>query len=83
MEKEIEKETGKENTEEIKKDIAINKLLDEYPESVEVLMGYGLNCVNCSFSDLDTLENGLKIHGLDHEMEMILRDLNRVACEKD
>lgn len=63
----------------ITKEFPINKLLKEHPEVIDVLMSYGLNCVNCSFSHFDTLENGLKIHGLDHELEMILRDLNRVV----
>ncbi|MEX0920024.1 MAG: DUF1858 domain-containing protein [Candidatus Pacearchaeota archaeon] len=70
-----------EKTEKITSETPIKKLLDSHPEVVEVLMDYGLNCVNCSFSSMDTLENGLKIHGLDHEMEMILRDLNRVVGE--
>lgn len=61
----------------------IKRLLKDHPESVDVLMSYGLNCVNCSFSSFDTLKNGLKIHGLDHEIEMILRDLNRVISKKE
>ena len=65
----------------ITKSTRIKKLIDEHPETVEVLMGYGLNCVNCHFSVYDTLESGLKIHGLDHEIEMILRDLNKVVDE--
>jgi len=62
----------------ITKDTRIKELLDNHPEVIEVLMDYGLNCVNCHFSSQDTLESGLKIHGLDHEIEMILRDLNSV-----
>lgn len=72
-----EKQIGK-----ILPETPINKLLKKHPESVDVLMSYGLNCVNCSFSSFDTLKNGLKIHGLDHEIEMILRDLNRVISGK-
>ena len=63
----------------ISKETPIKKLISENPEVVEVLMDYGLNCVNCHFSNYDTLESGLKIHGLDHEIEMILRALNMVV----
>lgn len=67
----------------IEKNTPIKKMLDEHPEVIEVLMGYGLNCVNCHFSQFDTLESGLKMHGLDHELEMILRDLNKVVSGED
>ncbi len=73
----------KEKIEKITLDMPIKKLLDDYPVVVEVLIDYGLNCVNCSFSSMDTLGNGLKIHGLDHEQEMILRDLNRIVGRDD
>ncbi|MBU2503864.1 MAG: DUF1858 domain-containing protein, partial [Nanoarchaeota archaeon] len=59
----------------ITKETPIKKILDEHPETIEVLLGYGLNCVNCRFSAYDTLESGLKIHGLEHELELILKDL--------
>ena len=65
--------------EKIKKDTPIKELIKNHPETIEVLQGYGLNCVNCHFSAYDTIESGLKIHGLDHELEMILKDLNEVS----
>jgi len=68
---------------EITKSTPIKELLEKHPAVVEVLMGYGLNCVNCHFSMYDTLESGLKIHGLDHEIDMILRDLNEVVSDSD
>ena len=57
----------------------INEIIKKYPETREILMVYGLNCVGCSFSNEDTLETGLKIHGLEHEIKMILKDLNKIA----
>jgi len=62
----------------IKKDTIIKDLIDKHPETIEVLIGYGLSCVGCPSAVHETLENGLKIHGMDHEMSMILRDLNKV-----
>ena len=62
----------------IKKETPIKELIEKHPETIEVLMGYGLNCINCQFSNCETLEEGLKIHGVDHEIDAILRDLNKV-----
>ncbi len=67
----------------ITKKTLINELIEKNPEVTEILMDYGLNCVGCHFSSHDTLETGLKIHGLDHEMEMILRDINKVVDKKN
>ena len=62
---------------EIKKDMLINKILEEHPEIATILMGYGLACVGCHFSGVDTIESGAKIHGLgDEEIEMMLKDVN-------
>ena len=69
-------------TEKITAKTPINSLIEKHPEVIEILMDYGLNCVGCHFSGHDTLETGLKIHGLDHEMKMILRDINKVVKNK-
>ena len=62
----------------VTKDININELLKQNPEAAEILMAYGLHCVNCHFSKEDTLESGAKIHGFnDEDVEMMVRDLNR------
>ena len=66
----------------IKKETLIKELIDKHPETIEVLRGYGLNCVGCPSAAHETLENGLKVHGMDHEIELVLRDLNKVI-EKD
>ena len=70
------------NIDKVTKKNLINELIEQHPEVTEILMGYGLNCVGCHFSSHDTLETGLKIHGLYHEIEMILKDINRVVKEK-
>ena len=63
--------------EQITKDILINELIEKYPEVAEILMGYGLHCAGCHFSNEDTLELGAKIHGLNDEtVGMIVKDVN-------
>lgn len=66
----------------ITKKVKINQLIEKYPEVTEILMNYGLNCIGCHFSSQDTLETGLKIHGLGHEIALVLRDINNTVNKK-
>ena len=64
----------------ITKNAFINDVIEKHPEVAEILMGYGLHCAGCHFSDQDTLEAGAKIHGLnDGIIDMIIRDVNMVV----
>ena len=66
----------------ITKDMLLLEVIEKYPETMPVLIGYGLHCVGCAFSSFDTLENGVKIHGMDEEtFEMMLRDLNSLVLK--
>lgn len=63
----------------ITKTTLINDLLEKNPEAAEILMAYGLHCVNCHFSDLDTMEDGAAMHGIsDEEMQLMIKDVNKV-----
>ena len=65
--------------EQITKEININELIQNHPEAAEILTGYGLHCVGCHFSTLDTLEDASVIHGIDEEeIEMMVRDVNKI-----
>lgn len=66
----------------IKKDMIIKEILDKYPETAKVFVKYGLRCVNCPMAAHETLEMGLKMHGMDHETERILKDLNEAVKKK-
>jgi len=64
-------------TSEIKKNIPINDLINNHPDVIPVLMGYGLHCVGCAFAQHDTIETGAKMHGMnEEEVEMMLKDVN-------
>ena len=67
----------------IKKETQINELLEKHPEVAEILMAYGLHCVGCHFSDLDTLEDGATMHGMpDEEIELMIKDVNKTIEKK-
>ncbi len=68
----------------ITKTTLINDLLEKNPEAAEILMAYGLHCVNCHFSDLDTMEDGAAMHGIsDEEMQLMIKDVNKVVSKKE
>mgnify|MGYP001563286446 CR=1 FL=1 len=67
----------------ITKETLINDLLEKNPEVAEILMAYGLHCVNCHFSEFDTIEDGAMVHGMsDEDVELMIRDVNKVMKEK-
>ena len=64
----------------ITKQTPIKVLIENRPETAEILMAYGLQCINCHFSEFDTLEDGAKIHGLSEEdIKMIIKDVKKVV----
>ena len=66
----------------ITKETLINELLEKNPEATEILMAYGLHCVNCHFSDLDTLEDGAMVHGIsDEDIELMIKDVNKIVLK--
>ncbi len=79
-------ETGEKNNEFVTKEMKVSEIINNYPESVPVLMGYGLHCIGCHLSNIDTLEEGAKIHSIDEEtMELMIKDVNAVIkeCKED
>ena len=62
----------------IDKNINIAELIDRVPESMEVMMEYGLGCVGCMAAGGESLEEGAKAHGLsDKEVEEIVKEINK------
>ncbi|MEK6840633.1 MAG: DUF1858 domain-containing protein [Nanoarchaeota archaeon] len=62
----------------------INHLISKHPETIEILMSYGLHCVNCHFSDLDTLGDGAMMHGIsDDEVRLMIKDVNKIVSTKN
>ncbi len=58
----------------ITKDMNIAELVEKYPEARGVFMDLGLGCVGCVASSFETLEEGLKAHGLN--IDEVLEKLN-------
>ena len=50
---------------EVTKDMLIGELIRRKPEVVEVLMSFGMGCVGCPSSQMESLEEAAMVHGLD------------------
>jgi hybrid cluster-associated redox disulfide protein len=67
----------------ITKDMTMGEIVEKYPEVVPTLMGLGLHCIGCHVAGFESLEMGLKVHGMDdkHIKEAVKR-LNDVIKKK-
>lgn len=61
----------------ITKDMPINKIVMEHPETFEVFAKHGLHCVGCAAAQFENLEQGAQAHGI--EIDPLLVDLNKAV----
>lgn len=61
----------------ITKDMTIGEVLDINPNLAEVFMGFGMHCISCPVSQMETVEEAGQIHGID--IEFLLKKLNENA----
>ncbi len=69
---------------EITKEIYIEDLVEDLPDSVEYLMTQGIRCLRCGEPIWGTLESAAKEKGFDDEaIKNFVKDLNELANQKD
>lgn len=59
----------------ITKDMLIGEILREKPEAVETLLRFGMGCIGCPSSQMESLEQAAMVHGID--LEKLLAELNK------
>ncbi|WP_128425160.1 DUF1858 domain-containing protein [Gudongella oleilytica] len=59
---------------EIKKDMLIGELIRKKPEAIEILLRFGMGCVGCPSSQMESLEEAAMVHGLD--LDRLMETLN-------
>ncbi|MDK2919542.1 MAG: hypothetical protein PWQ37_2275 [Candidatus Petromonas sp.] len=59
----------------ITKDTLISEALKINPKAAEILMKYGMGCLGCPSSQMESLAQAAEIHGL--ELEPLLEELNK------
>ena len=61
----------------ITKDTIIGDVIKENPNAVGILMSFGMGCVGCPSSQMETIEQACSIHGL--ELEEVLAKLKELG----
>lgn len=70
-------------TTQITKEMTIGEVVKNYPETIEVMMNYGLHCIGCNVSYDETLAQGTAGHGWNEaRVTELLEEMNG-AVEKE
>ena len=67
--------------EKIKRDMTIQDVVTNYPETLEVFARFGLGCIGCHVAAFENIEQGAMAHGLD--VDALVKDLNIAVAEKE
>ena len=60
----------------ITKEWTLGEVIQENDDLADVLMGFGMHCFSCPLSQMETLEEAAKVHGVD--IDFLLQKLNEV-----
>lgn len=58
----------------ITKDMTIKSVLETDETLAEVLLGFGMHCIYCPMSQMETLEEAAEVHGID--VDFLVKKLN-------
>jgi hybrid cluster-associated redox disulfide protein len=64
----------------ITKEMTIEEVVSQYPESMMVFMRHGLHCVGCHVSAFESIEEGAMAHGIN--VDALVSDLNKVVASR-
>ena len=60
----------------ITKDMQLKEIISNYPEVAQELSKMGLGCIGCFAAQFETLEQGLKVHGMN--VDEVVKKLNSI-----
>ncbi|MBP3619284.1 MAG: DUF1858 domain-containing protein [Clostridia bacterium] len=58
----------------ITKDMTIGEIIELDENLGEVFLGFGMHCISCPVSQMETVEQASQVHGVD--LEFLLKKLN-------
>ena len=61
----------------ILKEMTIGEVVRSFPQTVQVLMGFGMGCVGCPSAQAETLEEAAMVHGMD--LDALMKALNEAV----
>ena len=63
----------------VTKDMGILDIVQQYPETVQIVQKYGMGCLGCAAARFENLEAGAKVHGFNPD-DMV-NDINALIGE--
>ena len=57
----------------------IGEIVNQYPETIEILLGIGMHCLGCPASQMESLEDACAVHGFD--VQPVVDALNAKIAE--
>ncbi|VVB94959.1 Uncharacterised protein [uncultured archaeon] len=64
----------------ITKEMTIEEVVTQFPETMMVFMRHGLHCVGCHVSAFESIEEGAMAHGIN--TDALVADLNKVTAAR-
>ena len=64
----------KKSVKEFSKNMTIGQILKTNPNLEEVFLGFGMHCVACPVSQMETVEEAAAVHGVD--VDFLLKKIN-------
>lgn len=58
----------------------ISEVIRKFPETAPVFTRHGMECLGCSASKFETIEQGAKTHGIN--VVALIKDLNQTILRK-
>ena len=73
-------------TDKITRDMSFGDMFNNFPEQqnqiAEVLSSAGLRCLGCAAASFESIEEGLRAHGIDEaEIDAMIQKLNKIVAK--
>jgi len=65
----------------VSKDMKIAEVVEKFPVAAKVLIEEGLGCIGCVASEFETMEEGLRAHGMD--VDKVIAKINELIANND
>ena len=62
----------------ITKDMSIIDIVQQYPDTVDILMNAGMGCLGCAAAHFENIEQGALAHGID--IDALMKGLNEAVA---
>jgi len=61
----------------ITRDMGIMAVVEEWPETIQTFMNFGMGCIGCGAASYESIEQGATAHGID--VDALMEALNNLV----